>query len=140
MVRRSRPKGVWHTCPVCGYPTLGVRGDYEICNICWWEDDGQDDADAEVARGGPNGSLSLKEARENFAAYRRVYRPSGQQDDLQEQKYADMWLVAEVLIVVFEAIRKASYTNHHVIRRLWTVGTLLGGRAYVEIPEQSNQL
>jgi hypothetical protein len=37
--------------------------------VCWWLDDGQDEADADVVRGGPNGSLSLTAARANFLAY-----------------------------------------------------------------------
>ncbi len=39
---------------------------YECCPICYWEDDGQDDEDADVVRGGPNASLSLLEARETI--------------------------------------------------------------------------
>lgn len=34
------------TCPGCGYPTLGERAGYEICSVCNWEDDGQDDLEA----------------------------------------------------------------------------------------------
>ena len=60
-------------CPCCGYPTLSARGDYEICTICWWEDDGQDDADAEDVRGGPNGAYSLTRARANFADHFDMY-------------------------------------------------------------------
>ena len=41
---------------------------YEICPVCYWEDDGQGDDDAEIVRGGPNGSLSLTVARQNFRA------------------------------------------------------------------------
>jgi hypothetical protein len=37
-----------------------------MCEVCWWEDDGQDDADADVVRGGPNGALSLTRARSNY--------------------------------------------------------------------------
>ena len=39
---------------------------YVICPVCCWEDDGQDDEDAHEVRGGPNGSLSLTQARENY--------------------------------------------------------------------------
>lgn len=53
-------------CPCCGKRTLGERGGFEICAVCFWEDDGQDDADADVVRGGPNGTLSLTEARANY--------------------------------------------------------------------------
>jgi hypothetical protein len=53
-------------CPCCGFRTLGERGGFEMCPVCWWEDDGQDDADADVVRGGPNGDLSLTQARANY--------------------------------------------------------------------------
>ena len=53
-------------CPCCRFFTLSERGGFEICPVCFWEDDGQDDADADVVRGGPNGSLSLTRARENY--------------------------------------------------------------------------
>lgn len=71
---------VWHSivkdcakvasyrCPCCGRLTLKGRGMFEICPVCFWEDDGQDDHDAEVVRGGPNRRLSLTEARRNYLA------------------------------------------------------------------------
>ncbi|HXA00080.1 MAG TPA: CPCC family cysteine-rich protein [Candidatus Dormibacteraeota bacterium] len=58
-----------YRCPCCAFKTLFGRGGFEICPVCWWEDDGQDDHDAEQVRGGPNGALSLTEARKNFATY-----------------------------------------------------------------------
>ncbi len=30
-------------CPCCGYKTLKERGQYEICSVCYWEDDGNND-------------------------------------------------------------------------------------------------
>ena len=56
-------------CPCCRYPTVGEKAGYEICPICFWEDDGQDDQDADKVRYGPNRSLSLAQARENFATF-----------------------------------------------------------------------
>jgi hypothetical protein len=53
-------------CPCCGCKTLDERGGFDICPVCFWEDDGQDDNDADVVRGGPNGSLSLTQARANY--------------------------------------------------------------------------
>ncbi|MGW5864654.1 CPCC family cysteine-rich protein [Streptomyces sp. NPDC055239] len=44
------------------------RGTFEICPVCFWEDDGQDDHNADRVRGGPNYGLSLTEARTNFRA------------------------------------------------------------------------
>jgi hypothetical protein len=34
--------------------------------VCFWEDDGQDEHDADDVRGGPNRDLSLTKARLNF--------------------------------------------------------------------------
>ena len=53
-IRRSADGGPYH-CPCCGFRTLEERGMSEICPVCFWEDDGQDDHDAHIVRGGPNG-------------------------------------------------------------------------------------
>jgi hypothetical protein len=37
--------------------------------VCFWEDDGQDDHDADEVRGGPNAELSLTQARKNFREF-----------------------------------------------------------------------
>ena len=67
--------GVRHTCPCCGYPTLGERAHYEICDLCSWEDDGQDNPEADEVWGGPNYHLSLSQARQNFELYLDKYPP-----------------------------------------------------------------
>ena len=67
-VTKPRIEGVAYPCPCCGYLTLPERGGDEICPVCFWEDDGQDEHDAEIVRGGPNYHLSLTQARKNFAA------------------------------------------------------------------------
>ncbi|WP_353937527.1 CPCC family cysteine-rich protein [Sinorhizobium meliloti] len=59
----------FHHCPCCKHRTLSARAEHEICPICFWQDDGQDDADANDVRGGPNGCLSLTTARANYAAF-----------------------------------------------------------------------
>ncbi|WP_349817335.1 CPCC family cysteine-rich protein [Bradyrhizobium sp. SSBR45G] len=76
------PSDSGYRCPCCRCLTLGERGGYEICPVCFWEDDGQDDHDADLVRGGPNGALSLTEARRNFKdcgasdpAFRASVRP-----------------------------------------------------------------
>ncbi len=62
-----------HTCPGCGFPTLIERGEFYICSICDWEDDGQDDNARSlldelpgIKISGPNGNLSLTENRINI--------------------------------------------------------------------------
>ena len=64
-----------YVCPCCNYPTLHGRMGYEICGLCDWEDDGQDDENANEVLGGPNTDYSLTEARDNFAKYFTMYRP-----------------------------------------------------------------
>jgi hypothetical protein len=65
VVTPPRP-GELYRCPCCHCRTLDARGYYEICPVCYWEDDGQDDQGGDVVRGGPNGSLSLTKARQNY--------------------------------------------------------------------------
>lgn len=61
-------------CPCCGYRTLEERYVFEICTVCWWEDDGQDNEDADTARGGPNYGISLSLGRLNFIRH-GIYDP-----------------------------------------------------------------
>ncbi|XVU30560.1 CPCC family cysteine-rich protein [Actinoplanes sp. CA-054009] len=68
-------RDVPYSCPCCGHATLDERGQYEICGECGWEDDGQDDHDSHVVRGGPNGSESLDQARAGYVRDGGVPRP-----------------------------------------------------------------
>jgi hypothetical protein len=56
-------------CPCCRY-----RTGCTTCPVCFWTDDGQSDKDTEVVHDGPNGELSLAEARLNFAIYGACHR------------------------------------------------------------------
>ncbi|MFT5733771.1 MAG: hypothetical protein ACJA2W_002473 [Planctomycetota bacterium] len=51
-------------CPCCDYYSLQGRGGFEICQVCYWEDDGQD-LDALDTVSGPN-HITLRAARLNF--------------------------------------------------------------------------
>ena len=56
-------------CPCCRCKTLRRRSIYAICPVCFWEDDGQDDDDADVVFGGPNGDLSLTQGQANYREF-----------------------------------------------------------------------
>lgn len=56
-------------CPCCKYATLPERNSYEICPVCFWEDDGQNEDRAEEVWGGPNYALSLRDGQRNFAEF-----------------------------------------------------------------------
>jgi hypothetical protein len=73
---------------------------FEICPVCFWEYDGQDDLDAHLERGGPNrGTLWL--ARANFlkfeaceeVAKQHVRRPTG------DEPQARQWFLLEDVAV-----------------------------------------
>ena len=58
-----------YTCPCCGYRTIEEEppGTYEICNICYWEDDEVQFNDHDF-EGGAN-EASLRQAQKNFIAF-----------------------------------------------------------------------
>lgn len=60
------PLGVRYACPCCDFLTLTQppSGSFEICLVCWWEDDGIQFNDLDYA-GGANGP-SLRQARATF--------------------------------------------------------------------------
>ncbi len=57
-----------YPCPVCGYLTLDEEppGTFNICPVCFWEDDSVQANDAGY-RGGAN-VVSLNEAKANYAS------------------------------------------------------------------------
>jgi Cysteine-rich CPCC len=52
-------------CPCCSYKTLMRRGHYDICPVCFWEDDGGNDPSRYSS---PN-HMTLEEARRNFVLF-----------------------------------------------------------------------
>lgn len=74
-----------YRCPCCGFFTLDERGGYDICPVCFWEDDafiipvgeefvgarlkGLDDEQLLDKASGANHGLTLREGRENFRKF-----------------------------------------------------------------------
>ena len=61
----QRQRQVMYQCPCCDHFTIGAPGQYDICLVCYREDDGLD-VDEIDEHSGPN-HLSLREGRRNFA-------------------------------------------------------------------------
>ena len=61
--------GRMHPCPCCGYRTLPDRAAYDLCPVCWWEDEGLEPWEYS----GPNGR-TLIEAQQEYLAEHRPYR------------------------------------------------------------------
>ena len=71
-----------NSCPACGYLTLDERCSWEICLICFWEDDGQDDFDADKVYGGPNDDYSLTNYRIEFFDEFENFKSENQESEL----------------------------------------------------------
>ena len=58
-----------YTCPCCGFKTLNEEppGTFDICNICFWEDDEVQYHNPDY-EGGAN-DVSLKRAQQNFIKF-----------------------------------------------------------------------
>jgi hypothetical protein len=54
-------------CPCCDNSTLSEIGNYDICRICFWEDDPVQRSDPDY-EGGAN-TPSLRQARKNFLEF-----------------------------------------------------------------------
>jgi Cysteine-rich CPCC len=55
-------------CPICGYLTIENRCDWDICPVCFWEDDvlvvGDKDASSSA-----NGGMFISTAQANYMLY-----------------------------------------------------------------------
>jgi hypothetical protein len=61
----SPPNETLHQRPCCDYFALPARGDWDICPVCFGEDDGSDLARPD-SPSGCNYGLTLREARSSF--------------------------------------------------------------------------
>jgi hypothetical protein len=61
--------GMRYRCPCCHYKTLEERGGYDICPVCFWEDDGQDDQEADMVRVITPNHMSLTQGRANYRRF-----------------------------------------------------------------------
>ena len=68
---RRNPLSEREQCPCCGYFTLDERGEYDICKVCFWEDESPYLIYGEPVEGGWTGAnnVPLEQARENFLAF-----------------------------------------------------------------------
>lgn len=55
-----------YTCPCCGYKTLDDEHEYDICPICFWEDDLFQFENVDLLGANP---VSLREAQQNFIKF-----------------------------------------------------------------------
>lgn len=56
-----------YTCPCCGYKTLDEEHEYDICPICFWQDDYLQFEDVDRCGGANN--VSLRQAQHNYLKF-----------------------------------------------------------------------
>ncbi|WP_101808843.1 CPCC family cysteine-rich protein [Paenibacillus pasadenensis] len=61
-----------YSCPCCEFKTLSTKGEYDICPVCFWEDDGNTDPGYYSS---PN-HMTLAQARDNFNEFGVVNKSS----------------------------------------------------------------
>jgi hypothetical protein len=92
-------------CPCCGFRTLEENGAYQICLICWWQDDGDANQDANEDSGGPNYQYSLSHAQRNFAHHGHMYDEGRGIRAVEQPTAARLALMEYLRIICFEAAR-----------------------------------
>ncbi len=59
-------------CPCCQYKTLSVNSMYDVCPVCYWQDDPIQNQLSDF-EGGAN-EVSLQQAKENYNQYSAVQK------------------------------------------------------------------
>jgi len=78
-------------CPCCKFFTIEDDGEeviVDICPVCYWQYDKTGHENPEIAAGGPNKDMSLKQAQENYKKF-NAYHESVKQyvrEPLEEEK------------------------------------------------------
>jgi hypothetical protein len=88
----------YYACPCCGRKSLEERATFDVCRVCWWEDDGQDNKDAHESYGGPNYGISLSQARYNYLT-EGIYDPS-REDLISLSEPPEKYEIGRVFVLV----------------------------------------
>ena len=96
------------TCPCCGYTTLSSQGMYEICILCWWEDEdlAADQGDDMSAAN----RMTLTAARHLWREEIASYQPGPWQTGAE-------WEARKAIVVAFDAMKERAEGERE---ELWT--------------------
>lgn len=110
-------EGQRFACPCCGYLTLAEARSGDICELCLWEDNGQDDAHADELWYSTNGYYSLARARENFKRHGIMYDPEDQQHLVGGAESEVEKSTRRELVAAFQAMPAAP--DNTILSALW---------------------
>jgi hypothetical protein len=93
-----------HACPCCGYRTLPGRGDYDLCPVCGWEDDGIEPWEYSD----PNAQILFEAQREYLAEQRsRRRRPKRLRGPRKSESREPGWQPIALTDDLAERMRRA---------------------------------
>ncbi len=96
----------YYTCACCGYPTIEEPQTLEVCYLCLWKDNGQDDPHANEYWRGAYYGLTLSAAREHFAAYVACFDDSSRYPLFSEEQDPALLRAKRACIALFEQMTR----------------------------------
>lgn len=127
-------------CPCCGYPTLDERAAFDICVLCNWEDDGQDDLNADEVWGGPNAGYSLTEARKNFKTNYIMYSKDRDTRIIKGQTSEEIQIKKDLMNVFHELEMVSTVTTESLQSKVLRLEGLLHKITHEKIKKYENNL
>lgn len=89
-LRHVKPSDGRFTCPCCGYRTLSeAPGNYEICKVCSWEDDGAQLLDP-AYRGGANAGSLMEHQTRFLSSFRGPERAGARDPEWRPAQESDL--------------------------------------------------
>jgi hypothetical protein len=121
------------TCPCCGYKTISSDGDYDICPICFWEDDPFQKEN--VYDLGAN-NIPLIEAQKNYLKFgvsEKQFIDNVRKPNKQDKREPNWKLIKDDLYELKSACRK-------FIKGIYNIGDLENNLSSIIVPEEITDL
>ncbi|MFT9847104.1 CPCC family cysteine-rich protein [Aneurinibacillus sp. REN35] len=121
-----------NTCPCCGYNTMDTDGDYDICPICFWEDDPfQKENEYDL---GAN-QIPLIEAQQNYIQYgacEKEFIKNVRKPDVQDRRDPNWQAINDPLYEVKLACRKFKEGRYNI-------GELERNLSWIAVPPEAEE-
>ncbi|WP_437225940.1 CPCC family cysteine-rich protein [Planctomicrobium sp. SH661] len=94
-----------YTCPICGHKTLDARCDWDVCPICFWEDDVLENKGDRTSSA--NQGLRISEAQANYMVFESCSKDHERsvRSPLPHEELDPNWQPLPEAIVLAESIR-----------------------------------
>jgi hypothetical protein len=111
------------TCACCGYKTIEEKGNYEICPVCYWEDDPVQEADPWFEGGANHPSLFVAQSNyKKYGAMEQRFRGSVRpvtSGDIKDQNWRELSESDKEFSTTPNEIEKVWGTQHQISYNYW---------------------